>query len=98
MPLTDNPSDHTREALISWLRSALEELELIDSSAQFDEDTGLFGRGVGLDSVEVLSIVIAVEQQFNVTIDDEELQPTHFVTVGALVTFIQQKLGGIHKV
>lgn len=60
---------------------------------QLDESTGLLGQGIGLDSVEVLQLVGAMEEDFGLTIDDESLQAEYFATLGAVVTFVQAELG-----
>jgi acyl carrier protein len=53
-----------------------------------DETTGLLGQGIGLDSVEVLQLVGGIEEDFDVTIDDESLEAAHFQSVGTVVTFV----------
>ena len=58
-----------------------------------DESTGLLGQGIGLDSVEVLELVGAMEEAFDLTIDDESLEAAHFETIGTVVTFVQKALG-----
>jgi serine O-acetyltransferase len=62
-----------------------------------DETTGLLGEGIGVDSIEILKLVCAIEEAFEVTIDEAELMPSHFRTVGSLVTFIHEQLvhGGV---
>ncbi len=35
-----------------------------------DTNTGLLGHGIGLDSIEVLGLVAALEEEFDLTIDD----------------------------
>jgi acyl carrier protein len=55
---------------------------------QLDESTGLLGQGIGLDSVEVLQLVGAIEEDFGLTIDDEALEAEHFATIGTVVTFV----------
>lgn len=52
-------------------------------------DTGLLGRGLGFDSIEVLALVSAIEEEFEVTISDADLRPEHFATVGTLVEFVR---------
>jgi acyl carrier protein len=61
-------------------------------SAPLDEATGLFGHGIGLDSIEVLRLVAALEEEFHLEIDDADLQMEHFETVGALIGFVEAKL------
>lgn len=58
-----------------------------------DEQTGLLGNGIGLDSVDALQLVAAAEQEFGITVPDDQLLPEHFETVGAFVTFVEQRLG-----
>ena len=68
-----------------------ERLTLTDDRPLAD-DTGLLGAGLGLDSFEVLQLVAALEERLGVTIDDDELHPDHFRTVGALVRFLDARL------
>ena len=55
---------------------------------RLDETTGLLGQGIGFDSVEVLQLVGAIEDDFGLTIDDEALEARHFETIGTMVTFV----------
>ncbi|MPZ76082.1 MAG: hypothetical protein GEU77_06120 [Deltaproteobacteria bacterium] len=45
-----------------------------------------------IDSVMALRIVLAIEQEFAVTIDDEEIRPEHFKSLEALADLVQKKL------
>lgn len=80
------------EYILNSLKDILYKLELIRNADVLNENTGLFGRGVGMDSVEVLQMVAAIEEEFNLTIDDEDLLPIHFNTVRNLIAFIEQRL------
>ena len=62
------------------------------AGAPFDESTGLLGHGIGLDSIEVLALVSAIESDFDLTIDEGELRVSHFYTIGSLVTFLADRL------
>src|SRR3989442_7668265 len=57
-----------------------------------DEDTSLLGHGIGLDSIEVLGLVAALEDEFDLTIDDTELDVQYFATVGSILYLILPKL------
>jgi len=57
-----------------------------------DDATGLLGSGIGLDSIEVLALVCALEEAFEITIADECLKRAYFETVGSVVTFVQERL------
>jgi acyl carrier protein len=50
------------------------------------------GEGIGLDSVEVLELVSAIESRFELTLEDEELLPEHFRSVSALAAFIDARI------
>ena len=69
-------------------------LGLDTNGTALDETTGLLGQGIGLDSVEVLQLVSAIEEAWSLTIDDEDLKREHFATLGTVVTFIQERLAG----
>jgi serine O-acetyltransferase len=80
------------ERLLPLIASVLE-----DPRQPIDEGTGLLGEGIGVDSIEILKLVCAIEEEFELTIDERELQPSSFRTVASVVTFIQAQFvhGGI---
>jgi acyl carrier protein len=83
----------TPEALIAALRAILRErLALGGDDVALDADTGLLGAGIGLDSFEILQLVAALEERFDLTIDDDDLLPDHFRTVGALLRFLAPRV------
>jgi serine O-acetyltransferase len=86
-PSKPAPSDML-ERLIDLLRRNVEAVPL---PADMNESTGLLGEGIGLDSVEILKIVCAIEEEFGLTLDESELTAARFKTVGSLVGFIQEK-------
>lgn len=47
-----------------------------------------------LDSLGILEIVTFLEQEFRITITDEELLPENFQSIACLVTFVQNKGNG----
>jgi acyl carrier protein len=55
------------------------------------DDAPLFGEGLGLDSIDALELVLAVEQTFGVRIDDEEVGRTALGSVSSLCTFLQER-------
>lgn len=53
------------------------------------DDDGLFEDGWGIDSIDVIDIVLGVEQKFGVKLgQDEEIQG-HFRTLNTLAAYIQ---------
>ncbi|MGW8181940.1 MAG: acyl carrier protein [bacterium] len=58
-----------------------------------DSNTPLLGRGIGLDSMETLTLVTGLEQEFGIQVDDDELTTALFHTLGTLAEFVGGKLG-----
>lgn len=58
-----------------------------------EPDTPLLGRGIGLDSMEALALVTALEEQFSVQIDDDDLTVSLFATLGTLADYVARKRG-----
>lgn len=77
---------------MAWVADELRALRLITSVELVDESTGLLGRGIGLDSMEVLQLVVAAEEEFDLTVDESQLKPEYFRTVGAFATFLQERM------
>ncbi|GJJ03145.1 hypothetical protein RugamoR64_36830 [Duganella rhizosphaerae] len=57
-----------------------------------NQDTRLLGSVPELDSMAVVNLIVALEQQFGITVDDDEINARHFSTVGTLAAFVQGKL------
>lgn len=77
----------TRRELTERVKKVLiEKLMLQHEPNEIAEDSPLFGLGLGLDSVDALEIVVAVEQEFGVTITDEDMQA--FRSVNTIIDFI----------
>jgi len=54
---------------------------------------GLFvGENDVFDSVTALSLILAIEEEFKITVEDEEIQPKNFGNLEALVQFVDGKL------
>jgi serine O-acetyltransferase len=66
--------------------------EVVTSSDAIGEDTALLGEGIGLDSIELLRVISAVEEEFGLTLDESELKTSHLQTVGSLAAFIEERL------
>lgn len=64
-------------------------------SDQYDAmtvDTYLLGNIPELDSVSIVSIILALEKEFSISIHDDEISAATFKTLGTLVQFIQKKI------
>lgn len=70
-----------------------EVLSLRGRSNRFDMDTPLLGAVPELDSMAVIGLINVLEERFGISIDDDDIDGSVFVTVGSLVDFVEQKLG-----
>jgi acyl carrier protein len=57
-----------------------------------DDDAPLFGEGLGLDSVDALELVVALEREFAIRIKSNEIGREAFASVASLAQFIETRL------
>ena len=81
---------NNRKNILSRIESVLFGLELLEEKGRLEENTGLLGKGIGLDSIEIVQLVAALEEEFGLTIDDDDLLPDYFETLGSLITFLEE--------
>lgn len=67
-------------------------LEMPGRTDTLDEFTPLLGKRVGIDSIDVLRLVCALEEEFNMTLEESELAAGDLRSVGTLVDFITARL------
>jgi acyl carrier protein len=75
-----------KEAIVRCLRLPMPPQDITD-------DLPLFGEGLGLDSIDVLELVLELERTFNVKISDEQLGRRALRTVNTIVQLIEQTRG-----
>ncbi|MDI6101728.1 phosphopantetheine-binding protein [Actinoplanes sp. NEAU-A12] len=79
-------------ALLDEVKTVLvETLAISDRAASIDANTELLGNLPELDSMAVLELVAALEQQFGIAVDDEDVTAEVFETLGSLTTFVAEK-------
>jgi acyl carrier protein len=59
--------------------------------AMSNPSTPLLGRGIGLDSMETLSLISAIEKEFDIEVADDDLTVDLFKNIGTLAEYILQK-------
>jgi acyl carrier protein len=75
-----------REAALADVRRLLiDSLDLRREPDEIDPDTALFGTGLGLDSVDAVEIVIALETELGVKLPDERTRRRALRSVNAMV-------------
>ncbi len=72
-------------------RMIIERLKLEGMAPEdIDDQAPLFGEGLGLDSIDALELVLAIEQTFGVKIEDEAAGMQAFKSVDALTAYIAE--------
>jgi len=59
--------------------------------AEIETDAPLFGDGLGLDSIDALQLVVALEKEFGVVVPDAATGSIVFVSVRSLATYISEQ-------
>ncbi|SOD40062.1 acyl carrier protein [Nitrosovibrio sp. Nv4] len=67
-------------------------LSLGERRNSLKEDSALLGAIPELDSMAVVNVITALEERFDITVDDDEISARTFETLGALTNFVEQKL------
>lgn len=67
-------------------------LNLSGRSSTFSDDTALMGSVPELDSMGVVSLITAFEDQFGFSVEDDEIDGSVFETFGTLLSFVETKL------
>lgn len=67
-------------------------MSLGDRATLLEEDSILLGSLPELDSMAVVNVITALEEHFDITVNDDEISAKSFETLGSLVRFVEQKL------
>ena len=77
----DSLKTEIKQAIVRSLRLPIIPEDIADA-------TPLFGEGLGLDSIDVLELVLEIERSFGVTIGDEQTGMRVLGSVDAIADFI----------
>jgi len=81
--MSDALRTEIKQAIVRSLRLPIQAEEIGDT-------TELFGpEGLGLDSIDVLELVLELERSLGVTISDEDTGATVLRTVDSIAAFVQ---------
>ncbi len=67
-----------------------ENLLFSDNGYPHSDSTSFLDKGI-VDSTGIIELVMFVEEDFNITVDDEELVPDNFDSVSKLSAYIRSK-------
>ena len=56
------------------------------------DDEPLFGSGLGLDSVDALELVVALEKEYGISIASHEVDRNVFASLATLAGFVERRL------
>lgn len=56
------------------------------------DDDRLFGEGLGLDSVDALELVVALEKEYGIAVASHEVGREVFTSVATLAAFVEKRL------
>lgn len=67
--------------------------EIVASVTQEDYTNSNPDSTLGLDSIKRISLIVALETEFNIEIDSERLQPETFYSFATLKDFLEKQIG-----
>jgi acyl carrier protein len=68
-------------------------LDLAVPAEEIGDDEVLFGVGLGADSLAALQILFALEEEFDLRVEDEELRVELFESVRSLTEYVERRAG-----
>lgn len=87
-------AEQLRQAIAHRVKQTIiRSLGLEIAPEELADDEVLFGSGLGADSEATLGVVFALEAEFGIEVEDEELRVELFATVQSLVDYVGRKLG-----
>ncbi len=86
MSQTDFTVRDTKELIVEALH--LEGM----SADSFADDDPLFGDGLGLDSVDALELVVALEKRFGLKIQSQDVAPEAFASAASLHRYVIDRM------
>jgi acyl carrier protein len=66
-------------------------------TTHFDVDGPLIGGSLGLDSIDVLEMVIMIEKDYGIRIDNRELGEKVFASLSTLAAYISENSPRLNK-
>ena len=85
-PLVQQHVRTRRNTVTRVKRLLIDSLQLNLAEDEIAEDSPLFGFGLGLDSIDALTLLVAVEDHFGIPVSDENMLDFH--SVNAIADFV----------
>ena len=83
-----------KDSLKKELKNLIVKTLRLDTIApdEIQDEAPLFGEGLGLDSIDALELVVALEKTYDVIIENEDVGKTAFASIEALADFVLHKI------
>lgn len=81
----------TREQVAEIIRNFIRENFLFDGDVELVDDASLLDEGI-IDSTGVLELVQFLDEEFSITIEDDELIPENLDSVSRAAAFVAAKI------
>ena len=76
--------------ILETIKSLLSEIVTVEVSETITESTH-FANDLNIDSLDVVEFTMALEERYDIAIEDEEAKSLH--TVGDVITYLRDKHG-----
>ena len=74
------------------VRAFIKENFLFGNDDALKDDTSFLNEGI-LDSTGILELVSFLEEEFSITIEDEELLPENLDSINNVLAYLEKKIG-----
>ena len=74
------------------VRAFIKENFLFGNDDAFKDDTSFLNEGI-VDSTGILELVSFLEEEFSITVEDEDLLPENLDSVNNVVAYLEKKIG-----
>lgn len=81
----------TQDDVATVIEVLVSTLGIEDRASGLDASTPLFGELPELDSLGVVELIAALEDRFDIQVDDEDITGDVFETVGSLALFVASR-------
>ncbi|MCA9151728.1 MAG: acyl carrier protein [Planctomycetales bacterium] len=84
--------NHSSDPVLKTIRDYILEHYPVAREQSISDTDSLLDRGI-IDSIGVLDVVAFLEEQFVITIADDELEAEDFESIAALAAFVRRQTG-----
>ena len=83
--MKENINSRIRKVLVEKMLSEVDHADITD-------ETPLIELGIGVDSVATLELIVALESEFNISIDEEDINQNLLENIDSIAEYIGKRL------